>query len=497
MFCMAHFKESIFRAYDIRGLAGKELDESLATCLGLAFGAWAQERHPGHETHPKIAVGWDCRLTSDAYATALTDGLLASGVDVVRLGVCPTPLTYFSLFHLKVSGAIMVTGSHNSAEYNGFKLCLGQETLYGEQIQALRVRMERCFAELALRKDQRPTNPPVPQPGSVSDYAIIPAYLEELLSQAPKLERKKIVLDAGNGTASTVAPQFFERLGATVIPLFCELDGRFPNHHPDPTVDHNLEFLIKTVREEKADFGIAFDGDADRIGVVDEQGRIIRGDELMILLARSVLAENPGATIISEVKSSYKLYADIAKRGGVPLMWKTGHSLIKAKMKETGAILAGEMSGHIFFADRYYGYDDAIYAGLRVYEIVSRAGHQQPLSTLLADLPVTLSTPELRIDCEDEKKFQLVAATEKILALRHPELTVIDGIRLDYADGWGLVRASNTQPALVLRFEATSEQRLFEIQEEMLQALAQATSEVLHPALHFDFQRGNTLSAEK
>ena len=300
------------------------------------------------------------------------------------------------------------------------------------------------------------------------------------ISRAKPLRKMKIVLDAGNGTASTVAPELFTRLGADVIPLFCELDGRFPNHHPDPTVVKNLKTMIETVIREKADFGVAFDGDSDRIGLVDEKGGVIYGDEMMVLFARDVLRHNPGATIISEVKSSYRLYEDIAKRGGVPIMWKTGHSLIKSKMKESKALLAGEMSGHIFFADRYFGYDDAIYAGLRVYEIVSEAN--APLSSLLADLEKTMNTPEIRVDCQEDLKFQLVEET-KLLLEGAGKINPIDGVRIDFGYGWGLVRASNTQPVIVLRFEAKSETKLKEIRTIVEGALGRAAEKLGHPPL--------------
>lgn len=305
---------------------------------------------------PEVAVGWDCRLTGPEYANALVKGLQEAGVNVVKLGVCPTPLTYFAIHHLDLAGGIMITGSHNPSDYNGFKISLGKGTLHGPEIQKLKSLM------LSLQSSGSKAAEPL---GKSRDYAVIPAYLEEIASRFKISRKLKVVLDAGNGTAATVAPPLFERLGASIVPLFCTLDGTFPNHHPDPTVPENLKDLIAAVKAEKADFGVAFDGDSDRIGIVDEKGRILYGDEIMVVFSRAVLKEKPGATIISEVKSSNRLYNDIAKNGGVPLMWKTGHSLIKSKMKEFHAALAGEMSGHIFFADRYYGYDDAIYAAAK------------------------------------------------------------------------------------------------------------------------------------
>ncbi len=461
-------RASIFREYDIRGIAQKDLTPEFAKCLGQAYAQYISKNTPAcSRQRLTVSVGRDCRLTSEEYAEALIEGLTQSGIDVIRLGVCPTPLTYFSIFDLNLDGGIMVTGSHNPADYNGFKTCVGKDTLHGAQIQNLRLLMEKVAISVT----------PSPYKGKVSDYLIIPKYLEHLVKNARHLKPKKIVLDAGNGTASTVAPPLFSRLGAEVIPLFCELDGRFPNHHPDPTVPENLEALVNRVKSEKADFGLAFDGDSDRIGLVDEKGRIIFGDELMILLSRSLLKEFPGATIISEVKSSHRLYSDIAARGGKPIMWKTGHSLIKSKMKETGALLAGEMSGHIFFADRYFGFDDAIYAGLRIFEIASE--HPEGLSTLLDDLPVSVCTPEIRVDCEEDMKFRLVEETKKRLA-RHYKTNDIDGVRVDFGDGWGLVRASNTQPVLVLRFEAPTSDRLREIRQIIESALKDAALEIDH-----------------
>ncbi len=459
---------SIFREYDIRGIAGKDLTPEFAECLGLAYSKYIAGKKPvADRKNLTVSVGWDCRLTSDAYSAALVSGLLKGGLDVVRIGVCPTPLSYFSIVHLNLDGGIMITGSHNPGDYNGFKTCVGRDTIHGSQIQELRKLMERAPSGGEKR-------------GAVSDYVIIPPYIDHLVKNARPLKKMKIVLDSGNGTACTVAPPLFEKLGAQIIPLFCDMDGRFPNHHPDPTVVDNLKDLIKTVLKEKADFGIAFDGDSDRIGLVDEKGRVIFGDEMMVLFSRSILKELPGATIISEVKSSHRLYNDIAAKGGKPIMWKTGHSLIKSKMKETGAALAGEMSGHIFFADRYFGYDDAIYAALRVYEIASDASG--PVSSLLSDLPPSVSTPEIRVDCEEEKKFRLVEETKNLLKPGR-KTTDIDGVRVDFGDGWGLVRASNTQPVLVLRFEAPSEVRLNEIRKIVESALVTAAKAIGHPPL--------------
>jgi len=474
---------SIFRECDIRGIAGRDLSPEFAELLGQAYARLVTGRVPmAGRSRLRVAVGRDCRLSSDDYAEALIRGLLKGGLDVVSLGVCPTPVTYFSLFYLDLDGGIMVTGSHNSGDYNGFKVCVGRDAIYGPQVQELRVLMQA--AQATQMACATPTPAAVPAtPGMLSHADIIPLYIDHLIQGARQLTHKKIVLDCGNGTASTVVAELFGRLGAEVIPLYCELDGRFPNRQPDPAVAENLRDLVAAVLKNGADFGLGFDGDSDRIGLVDERGRILYGDELMVIFSRDVLREHPGATILSEVKSSHRLYNDIAARGGKPLMWKTGHALIKAKMKETRALLAGEMSGHVFFADRYFGYDDAIYAGLRVYEIASaQAG---PLSQILSDLPATICTPEIRIACEDEKKFRWVEETRRLLAAgpnaTHYAIHVIDGVRVDFGDAWGLVRASNTQPALVLRFEATTQARL-----DQIRALIETTLDTAARSLGYE-----------
>ncbi len=461
---------SVFREYDIRGIVGKEITPEFAEHLGQTYAQFIAGRSPAKgRKNLTVSVGYDCRLSSDSLMVALVKGITSGGVDVIHLGVCPTPLTYFSVFTLDLDGGIMITGSHNPAEYNGFKVGVGKDTLHGSQIQELRVIMDKP----AVRGSRT---------GEISEWNPIKPYQDYVVKNAKPLTNKKIVLDAGNGTASTVAPELFRRLGAEVIELYCELDGRFPNHHPDPTVAANLKDMVDLIKKERADFGIAFDGDSDRIGLADETGKIIYGDEMMVMFARAVLKENPGATIISEVKSSYRLYEDIAKKGGKPIMWKTGHSLIKSKMKETGALLAGEMSGHIFFADRYFGYDDAIYAGTRVYEIACQT--DGPLSCVLADLEQTVNTPEIRVECEEDKKFQIVEGTKrKLTSMGIGTVNDIDGIRIDFGDGWGLVRASNTQPVIVLRFEAKTEARMNEIREIVEGALQEIAKLLGHPAL--------------
>jgi phosphomannomutase/phosphoglucomutase len=453
---------SIFREYDIRGIAGKDLDAAFAEDLGKTYAEWAFQKTGAKSL--KISVGRDCRLTSDEYASALIRGLRGAGVSVVDIGTCPTPLTYFSVHHYHLDGAIMITGSHNPGDYNGFKIGIGKDTLHGEQIQELKRVM--LAGKFTARSE-----------GTLETAEIIGPYLKYVAEQIKPARKLKVVLDAGNGTASTVAPELFRMMGAEVIPLFCELDGRFPNHHPDPTVPKNLTALIAAVKEHKADFGVGYDGDSDRIGAVDENGRIIYGDELMVIFSREVLKSHPGATIISEVKSSQRLYQDIQKHGGNGIMWKTGHSLIKSKMKETKAHLAGEMSGHIFFADRWFGFDDAIYSSARLYEILGKSG---TLSSLTHDLPSAVNTPEIRIDCEEDKKFALIEEAAKLLHDPKAKLTTIDGLRVDFPDHWGLIRASNTQPVIVMRFEAQTEAKLNEIQGKFENALAQAARKCGH-----------------
>ena len=431
----------IFREYDIRGIAEKDFNVDFVVTLGQAYGTYA--RAHGKK---RIAVGRDCRLTSDSYAAALRQGLRSTGVDIVDIGTCPTPLMYFSLHHFDLDGGIQVTGSHNPSDHNGFKICIGKITIHGEEIQELRKLIERGKFTVGQGKEEQ--------------LAIIPPYQDFVIKQFGRLGRSiNVVIDAGNSTAGPVAPRIFRELGCQVTELFCELDGRFPNHHPDPTVPENLQHLIATVKKTDAEIGVAYDGDADRLGLVDRHGHIIWGDEMLVLFARDILQQRPGATIVSEVKCSQRLFNDIAQHGGTPIMWKAGHSLLKAKMRETGALLGGEMSGHIFFADRYFGYDDAIYASCRVMEILAK--NQKEVTELLADLPISFTTPEIRVDCPDEIKFRLA---EKVCDHFRGKYDVvdIDGVRVKFPDGWGLVRASNTQPVLVLRFEAATQEKLTE-----------------------------------
>jgi phosphomannomutase/phosphoglucomutase len=433
----------VFREYDIRGVVEKDFADEFVTDLGRA---WATTLHrAGKRT---VTLGRDCRLSSPHLHDRLLDGVLQCGINVVDIGIVPTPLLYFSVAHWKMDGGAMITGSHNAAEYNGFKLGVGTSTLYGDGIQALRRMIEaRDFVRAAA-------------PGKLSDRPVLGDY-RDFIKREFKLEAgMKVAVDGGNGCGGVVAAPLMRELGLKTFELYIEMDGRFPNHHPDPTVEENMRDLAAAVLKNGAQVGIAYDGDADRVGAIDEHGKIVWGDELMVVFSRSILKEQPGAAIIGDVKCSKRLYDDIARHGGRPIMWKTGHSLIKSKLKEEHAALAGEMSGHMFFADRYYGFDDAIYASFRLLEILSREG--RGLAALLSDLPKTTATPEIRLDCPDERKFEVVRRAADYFRA-HYDVTEIDGVRVNFADGWGLVRASNTQPALVMRFEAPNEKRLDEI----------------------------------
>lgn len=443
----------IFREYDIRGIVDKDLTLEFVEYLGRGIGTFFREHGK-----KRVALGRDARLSSPAYAEAATRGLLSTGCSVVDIGLVPTPLLYFAVYYKKNEAAVMITGSHNPPEYNGFKMMVGEETLYGETIQ----QVYRILKEGKLITDK---------PGSRSSYDVIPEY-ESYVVKDVRLRRKlKVVLDAGNGTAGFVAVPIFRKLGCDVTELYCEPDGRFPNHHPDPTLPEAMEDLVKKVREKGADFGVGYDGDGDRIGVVDDQGKLLWGDQLMIVFSRDILPANPGAAVISEVKASKLLYEEIKRLGGRPIMWKTGHSLIKKKIQEEKALLAGEMSGHIFFADRFFGFDDAIYSSARLAEIVSRS--EKKLSEMLADLPKTYYTPEIRVYASDEVKFKIVEEVKKELAKKYP-VNDIDGIRVSYPKGWALVRASNTQAALVLRYEADTPEDLEAMRKEVGAALERA-----------------------
>jgi phosphomannomutase/phosphoglucomutase len=445
-------KSNIFREYDIRGIADSELPDDGIALLGQAIGTFLQRRGG-----KKLALGRDTRLSSPRLHQALLRGLMAGGCDVVDVGIVPTPVLYYSVFRLAMDGGVMITGSHNPPEFNGFKVVAGTSTIYGEALQEIcRLIQADDVAEGC---------------GSVSEADVVTPYVDEVASQFHFARRVRVVVDAGNGTGGPVMRRILERLNTEATEMFFEMDGRFPNHHPDPTVPANLQALIEKVRETGADLGIAFDGDTDRIGAVDETGRITYGDQLMILYGREILSRKPGAVFIGEVKCSQLMYDELAALGGHPIMWKTGHSLIKAKMKEAHAELAGEMSGHMFFADRYYGYDDALYAACRLIEIVAASG--QPLSAHFAGLPKTVVTPEIRFDCPDELKFEVVARAAEQLRARYQTVDV-DGARVLFPQGWGLVRASNTQPVLVMRFEASSEELLRQYREELESVVAKA-----------------------
>jgi phosphomannomutase/phosphoglucomutase len=445
-------KQEIFRKYDIRGVVGKDLTQETVEILGKAIGTYFLRHNRSH-----VAVGKDCRLSSPAFSDALGKGLLSTGCDLTELGTIPTPLLYFSIFFKKIAAGIMITGSHNPPEYNGFKMMSGEDTLYGPDIQDI---YQIILSGEFIQK----------KPGAKKTYDIVPEYFDYVVENISLDRSLKVVVDAGNGTGGVVAVPIFKRLGCEVIDLFCEMDGNFPNHHPDPTLPEALETLIAQVKESGADAGIAYDGDADRIGVVDDAGNIIWGDQLMILFARDILPSHPGAPVISEVKASKLLYEEIERLGGRPIMWKTGHSFIKKKIKQEKALLAGEMSGHIFFADRFFGFDDAIYSSARLLEILSRS--QKKLSTMFQDLPQTFHTPEIRIYASDAVKFKIVEMVKNELAKKYP-IVDIDGVRAQFPHGWGLVRASNTQEVLVLRFEADTENDLQAIRKEIEKTIEQ------------------------
>ncbi len=442
------FNPFIIREYDIRGEVKKDLSPPVVEGLGRAFGTFL--RRSGGRV---AIVGRDCRLSSPELARTLCIGIRSTGVSVIDAGLVPTPCLYFGLYNLEVDGGVMITGSHNPPEYNGFKIAVGRSTIYGNDIKRVATLMETDDFETGE--------------GSYEEIDLLSSY-KTYLSDAMNVERKlKVIIDSGNGTAGLVAPEVFRGAGCDLIELYSEPDGNFPNHHPDPIVKKNLEELIDTVVREKADLGIAFDGDADRIGAVDERGEIIWGDHLLILFSREILAKGP-AKVVFEVKCSQALPEEIEKAGGTPIMSSTGHSLIKKRMREEGATLAGEMSGHIFFADRYFGYDDAIYAALRLIELCSRT--ERRLSQLLSDVPKYFSTPEIRVDCPDHRKFEVVRSIKEHFRKDHDVIDV-DGGSILFPDGWGLVRASNTQPVLVLRFEADSETNLSGIKESVLSVL--------------------------
>ncbi len=437
--------QHIFREYDIRGRVGPQLYTESVREISRGIGTFFAQH-----SAKRIVIGRDARASSPEFHEILADGLRASGCNVTTIGQVPTPVLYHALFTRGFDGAVMVTGSHNPPDHNGFKISLGTASLFGEQI--------REIGEIVAEQRYSDGN------GNCETIDVLSEYLDDLAEKIELGDQKiKVVIDAGNGMGGVTAVPLYRRLGVEVIELFTQPDGTFPNHEADPTVEENLRYLIAAVAEHNADVGLAFDGDGDRLGVVDENGRIIWGDELMIPFARSILAENPAATVIAEVKCSQTLFDDIEKHGGKPLMWKAGHSLIKAKMKETGAAFAGEMSGHFFFADRYYGFDDACYAGARLLELISRS--DKPLSALFVDIPPTFKTPELRVPCNDAIKFDVVRGVAEHFAQNGRHVDQTDGARIVFENGWGLVRPSNTQEILVLRFEAKTANDLATIRD--------------------------------
>lgn len=448
---MKTLRQDIFRAYDIRGIVDQDFDEEWVEMLGRACGTFFLQR--GQQ---QAVVGHDCRHSSPGYQLAMIKGLLSTGVDVLFLNMVPTPVFYFACKKFNRQAGVMITASHNPPEFNGFKVWSGEGTIHSADVQELYAIMER--GEFAAGR------------GMATEHDVVPAYLEELGAQVRLKAPVRVVVDGGNGAGGEICAQLLRRIGADVVELYCQPDGNFPNHHPDPTRDENNADLRAKVLETGAHVGIGLDGDGDRIGALDEQGKMIYGDRLLAIFARRVLRECPGATVIGEVKCSHLMFQDIADHGGKPIMGQTGHSLIKARMKETGAVLAGEMSGHMFFADRYYGFDDALYAALRLVEIIGQSP-ETPLSAYLSEWPRIFSTPELRLDCPEKIKFQIVEKAQAYFRDRF-DVVDVDGVRIVLPDGWGLLRASNTQPILVLRFEAQSEQRLAEIRnlvEEPLQ----------------------------
>jgi len=451
-----HPPAAIFREYDIRGIVGDQLTPEVARAIGQAIATLGWERLG---RAPRLAVGRDNRPSGPGLAHGLLSGIEAVGGHGVDVGELPTPALYFATHVLNVDGGVQVTGSHNPPEFNGFKCVLGGEPVAGADIQDLR------------RLIEEGRTPGRPGGGRSEDSSILPRYRDAIVQRNGPLPRKvKVVVDCGNGVSSVIAVDALQLLGADVVPLFCQSDGTFPNHHPDPTVVENLRDLQAAVRREKGELGIAFDGDGDRIGAVDEQGRPVFGDQLLVLLGRDLARRmGPGHAVIFDVKCSEVLPRELTRAGLVPTMWKTGHSLIKQKMKESGAPLAGEMSGHMFFGGDWYGFDDALFAAARLLRYVADEGG--PLSRLLADLPVTVATPELRVDCPDDRKFDIVQRAARHFAAKYP-VSTLDGVRITFAQGWGLLRASNTQPVLVLRFEAATAAALASYRTEVESWLA-------------------------
>ena len=431
----------IFREYDIRGLVDVDLTQDSTELIGKSIGTYIYRN--GGKT---LTVGYDMRASSIPFRDSLIRGINSTGCDVIDIGMVPTPVAYFSLHHLKPDGGVMITGSHNPSEFNGFKISNGLHSLYGESIQELRRLIDSDDFELGS--------------GKLSKDNVLEDYIQGIFNRVKVSRSVKVVVDGGNGCFGIVGPQLLKRIGANIVELYCEPDGSFPNHHPDPTVEKNMLDLSKKVKEERAELGIGFDGDADRIGIVDENGKILWGDQLLMIFARDILKHNPGATIVGEVKCSQNLFKDIEGHGGTAVMSAAGHSLIKKKMQETNSLLAGEMSGHVCFADDYYGFDDAIYAACRILQIV--ASSKIKVSEMLLDVPKTEATPEIRVDCPDDRKFEIVRELTESFRKNY-DVIDIDGVRINFGEGWALIRASNTQPVIVFRFEANNAGRLADI----------------------------------
>ena len=451
----------IFREYDIRGIVGTDLTPASVTSIGQAIGTYIRRGNGKN-----MILGRDVRSSSVEFCNILSKALNSTGCNVIDIGMVPTPVLYFALHHFNADGGVMITGSHNPPEFNGFKISQGFHSLYGEKVQELKRLIELKDFEVGT--------------GTTQNQPVLAEYMKKICSILEIPRKVKVVVDGGNGCFGIVGPGLLKKLGQTPIELFSEPDGTFPNHHPDPTVSEHLTDLIEKVRLENAELGIGFDGDADRIGVVDEKGNILWGDQLLTIFARDILSRNPGATIVGEVKCSQNLYKDIKKHGGVPVMAAAGHSLIKNKMRETGALLAGEMSGHICFSDNYYGFDDAIFAACRVLQIVAQSNKK--VSEMLADLPETAYTPEIRIDCPDDQKFKIVRELTEIFREKY-DVIDIDGVRVNFDDGWALIRASNTQPVLVFRLEAVTKERLTE-----LVGVIKKQTDKYKPVIQFDYE---------
>lgn len=435
----------IFREYDIRGIAGKDIEKQDVVSIGKAYGTLLNR-----ENKKIVSIGRDCRTSSEEFSQLFIKGITSTGCDVIDIGICPTPVLYFSIEHLGLEGGAMVTASHNPPEYNGFKLLSGTDSIHSQGLQDIRTIIGN--------------NEFVKGKGRVTQKDVLTAYKENIVNNINIKNPIKIAVDAGNGTGGVTALPVLRQLGCVVHDIYCDMDGTFPNHEADPTRKKNLFDLIRLVKEKNLDLGVGYDGDGDRIGVVDKNGSIIYGDQLMVIYAREILERRPGAVFISEVKCSMVMYDDIKNHGGNAIMWRTGHSLIKQKMKQENAALAGEMSGHMFFKDRYFGFDDALYATCRLLEIMADTG--KGVDELIKDLPKTFTTPEIRVECSDDIKFEVVRKIVEHFRAKQ-KIIDIDGLRALYDDGWGLVRASNTQPALVLRFEALSEERLEQIREQI------------------------------